>query len=290
MFDLSGLAPYTQQNTDLLSAAILSTKELQNVSIRTNVSVGTTTINVFSGLLPEQPRDCEMTDNGSLIFSQVPITVSDLAIAQNFCVTDLRQYWMAERMKPGAIGGEEMPFPETVVAYVQESIQSNISSFIGTQLASQIAAGGAIQAGAAVLTTANALDQLNDLYDTLSETVKMMDNIVIMLSPAEYRTAVRALVAQNGGGFIHYDFADGRGDIYLPGTTAKLVASQGLIGTAGTRFAYPAAYAIFATGLFSDEETIKLGYDDINDKVILRAYYRRGLSVYSVDECASTGL
>jgi hypothetical protein len=39
----------------------------------------------------------------------------------------------------------------------------------------------------------------------------------------------------------------------------------------------------------SDAETINMIYDNVNDKVAMRAYYRRGLSVYSVDQCAKNG-
>ena len=104
-FNLAGLAAYTSENTELLSQAILSTEEIQNVAIRTGVSAGTSSINVFSGTITEQDRDCDMTPAGQLTFDQIPVTVADKAIAQNLCPTELRAYWMSEQMKPGAAGG-----------------------------------------------------------------------------------------------------------------------------------------------------------------------------------------
>lgn len=286
-FNVSALTAYVQENTDLLSEAVLNTEELANVAIRTGISVGTTSINVFSGTITEQDRDCNMTDSGELAFDQIQVAVDDKAIAQSLCPTTLRDYWMSERMKPGAAGGEEIPFEAVVVDYVQKSVSKNISDFIGGQIAAQVTvANGANDSGQTVASTlATILDDLNDLYDALDERVKMMDDVVIFLSPANHRLAVRAAVAANQ---YHYSFGDGQGDFYLPGTNAKLVKSSGLVGNAGM-FALPSKYAIFATGLMSDEENIRLPYDPVSDSVKLRAYYRRGIGFYSVDQMAKNG-
>ena len=286
-FNLAALTAYTQENTDLLSESILNTKELQHVAIRTGVPAATSTINVFSGTITEQDRDCNMADAGNLTFDQIDITVEDKAISQSLCPTDLREYWMSERMKPGAVGGEEVPFEETIVEYVSKSVQKNISNFIGAQLiASVTVAAGAGDSGQTVASTAATIvDDLNDLYDALDERVRLMDDVVIFLSPSYYRMAIRAFVASNQ---FHYDFENGAGDVYLPGTNALLVQSSGFIGS-DAFVAFPSKYAIFATGLMSDAETINMIYDNVNDKVAMRAYYRRGLSVYSVDQCAKNG-
>jgi hypothetical protein len=286
-FNLAALTAYTQENTDLLSESILNTKELQHVAIRTGVPAATSTINVFSGTITEQDRDCNMADAGNLTFDQIDISVEDKAIAQSLCPTDLREYWMSERMKPGAVGGEEVPFEETIVEYVSKSVQENISNFIGTTLIAAITvAAGAGDSGQTVASTAATIvDDLNDLYDALDERVRLMDDVVIFLSPSYYRMAIRAFVASNQ---FHYDFENGAGDVYLPGTNALLVQSSGFIGS-NAFVAFPSKYAIFATGLMSDAETINMIYDNVNDKVAMRAYYRRGLSVYSVDQCAKNG-
>lgn len=286
-FNVSALSAYVAENTDLLSEAVLNTDELANVAIRTGVPNGTTSINVFSGTITEQDRDCNMTDSGELAFDQIQVAVDDKAIAQSLCPTTLRDYWMSERMKPGAAGGEEVPFEQTVVDYVSKSIQKNISDFVGGAISTAVTvANGANDSGQTVASTLGTiLDDLNDLYDALDERVKMMDDVVIFLSPANHRLAVRAAVAANQ---FHYSFGDGQGDFYLPGTNAKLVKSSGLIGNDGF-FAMPSKYAIFCTGLMSDEENIRLPYDPVSDSVKLRAYYRRGIGFYSVDQMAKNG-
>lgn len=286
-FNLSNLTAYTQENTDLLATSILNTAELAHVAIRTGVPAATTTINVFSGTITEQDRDCNLSDAGDLAFDQVDITVEDKAIAQDLCPTDLREYWLSERMKPGVAGGEELPFEEVVVEYVAKSIQKNISDFVGGKLITEVTvANGAGDSGqTAASTAATIIGDLNDLYEALDARVQMMDDVVIFMSPVYYRMAIRAFVAAN---LFHYDMATGTGDVYLPGTNAKLVQSSGFIGS-DAFVALPSKYAIFATGLMTDAETIRMIYDNVNDKVALRSYYRRGLSVYSKDQCAKNG-
>jgi hypothetical protein len=109
------------------------------------------------------------------------------------------------------------------------------------------------------------------------------------MSPAAYRTAVRAIVAQNGSGFYHYSVGDGQGEIYLPGTNARLVKNSGFVGV-DTIVALPGSFAIACFGLLDDMDKFNIFYDQGMDIVKLSAYYRRGLGVYSPALCATNGL
>lgn len=285
--DLSNLSAYTQENTDLLAEAILGTDVLANVSVRTGVSVGTTTINIFSADFADAARGCGFTASGDMTFDQIPVTVDDRQIKQEACPVQLRDYWMAERMNPGEAGNEELPFAEVITSYYMAGVQKNIEDFIGAELISQITAanGANVSAAPAALTVTNAIEQLNNIYDALDARVQMRDDVVIVMSPANFRIAVRAMVAAD---LIHYNFANGEGDIYLPGTTAKLVKSSGFVG-ADTIVAFPKEYVIFATGL-EGEDNFGMFYVPADDIVKVTAYYRRGLGIYSKDQLATNGL
>jgi hypothetical protein len=285
--DLSNLSVYTQENTDLIAEAILGTDILSHISVRSGVSVGTTTINIFNADFADADRACGWNANGDMTFDQIPVTVADRQIKQEACPSVLRDYWMAERMNPGEAGNEALPFEDVIASYYLAGIKKNIEDFIGAELISQItlANGANVPAGAAALTVANAIDQLNNIYDALDPRVQMRDDVVMVMSPANYRIAVRALVAAD---LIHYNFADGTADVYLPGTTCKLVKSSGFIGE-DTIVAFPKAYVIFATGL-EGEDNFKMFYVESDDLVKITAYYRRGLGIYSKDQLATNGL
>ena len=286
--NLTGLSAYTQENTDLLAEAILGTEVLSNISVRTGVSVGTTTINIFSADFADAERGCGWNASGDMTFDQIPVSVDDRQIKQDACPVQLRDYWLAERMNPGAAGNEELPFAEVITAYYLGGVQKNIEDFIGAQLVAQITAanGSQVPAGAAPLSVANAIDELNNIYDALDARVQMRDDVKIVMSPANFRIAIRSMVAAD---LIHYNFADGQQDIYLPGTNAKLVKSSGFVGL-DTIVAFAAEYVIFATGLDSDADTFKMFYVESDDIVKVTAYYRRGLGIYSKDQLATNGL
>lgn len=288
-FNLTGLTAYTQENTDLIAEAILNTEVLKHIAVRTGVSVGTTTINLFSTDFSDAARACGWDVTTEFAFDQLPVTVSDRQVKQEVCSSDLRAFWLSERMQPGEAGNEEVPFAELISNYYLTGIKKNIEDFIGQELITA-SAGFAVQGGTpAALTVSNAIEQLNDLYDALDERAKMMDDVIIVLSPANYRTAVRALVAAGTVGMYHYNFADGQGDIYLPGTNAKLVKNSGFAGT-NTVVALPGKYAVFCTGLMDDMDKFNMFYDQGMDVVKMTAFYRRGLGVYSPEQCATNGL
>ena len=285
--DLTGLSAWTQENTELLPVAILKTDVLSHVTVRSGVSEGTSSINLFSADFADAARACGFdSPTGNMVFDQLPITVGDRQIKQTACPVELRSYWAAQQMNPTEIGNEELPFEAVISQYYMDGVSKNIEDFVGQTLVTEITAanGAAVPAGAAVLTVANAIDQLNDLYDALDARVQMRDDVVFLMSPSAFRVAVRAMVAAD---LIHYNFADGTQDIYLPGTNAKLVKSSGITGDSIVVF--PKAYAIFATGL-EGEENFRMVYSDADDIVKVTAYYRRGLACYSIDQLATNGL
>lgn len=286
--DLNALSAYTNENTDLLAEAILSTQVLNTVSTRTGVPEGTTTINIFNADFADAARGCGWNASGDIIFDQIPVTVADRQIKQEVCPQILRDYWLSARMNPGEQGNEELPFAEVISSYYLAGIAKNIEDFIGGAIKTNITAanGANVPVGAAALTVANALDQLNDIYDALDARVQMRNDVFIVMSPANYRIAVRAMVAAD---LIHYNFADGQGDVFLPGTDAKIIKSSALVGSDYIA-AYASEYVVFCTGLDSDTENFKMFYVESDDLVKMTAYYRRGLGVYSVDQLATNGL
>ena len=292
-FNLNALQQWTEENTDLLSAQILGTEVLSEIAVRTGVSAGTVALNIFSADTADSDRNCSWDPSGNMTFDQVDVVVSDRQIKQESCPVTLRDYWLAARMAPGEQGNEEVPFEQTISDYFLKGVSKNIEDFIGQAIKTQIQpdpipgqGGPGVPANAAPLTVANAVDQLNDLYDALSAETQMRDDVRLIMSPAAYRTAVRAFVASD---LIHYNFNDGTADIYLPGTNAKLVKSSGLVGSDYIA-AIAGEYVVFATGLMDDMDKFNMFYDAGSDILKTTVFYRRGLGVYNVSALATNGL
>ena len=288
-FNLNALQQWTEENTDLLSAQILGTEVLSEIAVRTGVSAGTVALNIFSANTADADRACGWNPSGDMTFDQVDVVVGDRQIKQESCPVTLRDYWLAARMAPGEAGNEEVPFEQTISDYFLKGVSKNIEDFIGQAIQSQVTVGNG--AGTPVLpgqplTVANAIDELNNLYDSLDAESQMRDDIKIVMSPAQYRTAVRAFVAAD---VIHYNFNDGTSDIFLPGTSAKLIKSSGLVGQ-NYIAAIVGEFVVFATGLMDDMDKFTMFYDAGSDILKTTVFYRRGLGVYNVSGMATNGL
>ena len=287
-FNLTGLQQWTEENTDLLSAQILGTEVLSEIAVRTGVSAGTVALNIFSAATTDAERACGWNPSGDMTFDQIDVVVGDRQIKQESCPNTLRDYWVAARMAPGEQGNEEVPFEQVIADYFLKGVSKNIEDFIGTSIKTQVtgANGAGVPAGAAALTVANAVEQLNDLYDALDAETQMRDDVKFIMSPAAYRTAVRAFVAAD---LVHYNFNDGTQDIYLPGTNAKLVKSSGLVGSDYIA-AIAGEFVVFATGLMDDMDKFNMFYDAGSDILKTTVFYRRGLGVYNVAGLATNDL
>lgn len=287
-FNLNALQQWTEENTDLLSAQILGTEVLSEIAVRTGASSGTIALNIFSADTADADRNCSWNPSGNMTFDQVDVVVSDRQIKQESCPVTLRDYWLAARMAPGEQGNEEVPFEQVISDYFLKGVSKNIEDFIGQAIQTQVtgANGAGSYGGAAALTVANAVDQLNDLYDALDAETQMRDDVKIIMSPAAYRTAVRAFVAAD---LVHYNFNDGSQDIYLPGTSAKLIKSSGLVGS-NYIAAIAGEFVVFATGLMDDMDKFNMFYDAGSDILKTTVFYRRGLGVYNVAAMATNDL
>jgi len=287
-FNLTGLQQWTEENTDLLSAQILGTEVLSEIAVRTGISAGTVALNIFSSDTADAARNCSWDPSGSMTFDQIDVVVGDRQIKQESCPVTLRDYWLAARMAPGEQGNEEVPFEQVIADYFLKGVSKNIEDFIGGAIKTQVtgANGAGVPAAPAALTVANAITQLNDLYDALDAETQMRDDVKIIMSPAAYRTAVRSFVAAD---LVHYNFNDGTQDIYLPGTSAKLIKSSGLVGSDYIA-AIAGEFVVFATGLMDDMDKFNMFYDQGQDVLKTTVFYRRGLGVYNVAGLATNDL
>lgn len=295
-FDLTALSAYTDElSFELISKAVLTTDLMGQINVRTGLSAGTVAINLMDGDLNVSDRSCGFTPSGDINFSQVNITIVDKQVKMEVCPTDLREYYLSQKMSPSAVaGGEEVPFEETIAAYYIAKIKNYNEGFLingdGTVdgIKAQItgANGATVPAGAAAWTVSNAIDQALDLADAIGEAVKDRSDLIMIMSPANYRTLTRALVA---GNFFHYNYADGQADLYLPGTNVKAVKSSGLTSSDYVA-AGPAEFIVAGTGLTDDMSSFGMFYAPADDVVKVRAYWRLGVATHQVDQFSTNDL
>jgi len=295
-FNVAALPAYTDQlSLELISKSVLTTDLLSYLDLRTGLSSGTVSINLVDADLPVSALSCGWTSDGEITYSQVDVIIESLQSKTEVCPEDLRSVYQSAFMSAGT-GNDEIPFEEVISNQYQEKLTKYNEGFLingsagGTMtgLKGQItgANGATVPAGAAAWSVANAVDQALDLYDAIDESVKDRDDLIMVMSPANYRTLVRALVAQN---LYHFASVEGNEVMELPGTNIKMVKSSGLVGSDRV-FAGPSKMIIAATGLQDELDNFVWFYDNGADVMKFRAAWRLGVGVGQVNLFASNDL
>ena len=292
-FDLTALSTYTDElSLDLIAKAVLTTDLMEQLDVRSGLSAGTVAINLMDGDLNVADLACGWNPSGDVDFSQVDITIRDKQVKMELCPEDLRQYWLSQRMSAGA-DQDSVPFEEVIAGYYINRIKKYNENFLinGDGTADGIKAqvtganGATVPAGAAAWTVSNAIDQALDLFDGIAEEVKDREDLVMIVSPANFQTLRRALVAQN---YFHYDQGDGK-TLELPGANIKVVKTSGLVGSDYVA-AGPAGFMVAGTGLEGDFETMQFYFDKGEDVVKFIAKWRLGVAVHQVNVFATNDL
>lgn len=294
-FNIAALTAYTDElSMDLVAKAVLNTDLLSFTDLRTGMTSGTFTINLVDSELPVSALSCGgYPGDGQVVYTQVPVTIDSLQSKTTLCPEDLRSVYQSAFMSAGT-GNDFIPFEEVISeSYAAKLTKATedylINGFGATNgLKAQItgANGATVPAGAVAWTVANAVEQALDLYDAIDESVINRDDIIMVVSPANYRTLVRALVAQN---LYNYPAVDSNEIIMLPGTNAKIVQSSGLVGSSNV-FAGPSKFIIAATGLQDELDSFRFQYSVSADAVLFKSSWRIGVGVSQVNVFATNDL
>jgi len=293
-FNVAALPAYTDQlSLEIISKSVLTTDLLSYLDLRTGLTSGTVAINLVDADLPVSALSCGWTSDGEITYSQVNVTIESLQSKTEVCPEDLRAVYQSAFMAAGT-GNDAIPFEEVISNQYAEKLTKYNEGFLingfGTTLGlkGQITAanGANVPAAAAAWTVANAVDQALDLYDAIDESVKDRDDLIMVVSPSNYRTLTRALVAQN---LYHFDSVSSNDIIILPGTNITIVKSSGLVGSDYV-FAGPGKMIVAATGLQDELDSFVWFYDQGADVMKFRAAWRLGTGVGEVNLFATNDL
>jgi len=287
-YNLTSLSTYTDElSFELISKAVLQTNVMDYATVRSGLKFGTTTINLLDGTITVADRACGWNEAGNLVYTQVDIDMQEKQTKQALCPTDLRDYYLAERLSASA-HAEEVPFEEVVANLFVEKIRKWNEDYLGGKILTDITvANGAIDSGQTVASTASTIvDDVMDLIDAVPASVLDRDDLGVIMSPAYFNMLRRALVAQN---LFHFNPADTNSntELMMPGTDFKVIKSSGFSGDGFV--AGPLGDLVVGVGLEDDFDNLKIFYSADNDEVRVMAAWRLGLGVVDVTKWAKNG-
>ena len=285
-FNIAALPAYTDQlSNEIIAKSVLTTDLLSYLDLRTGYTSGTVSINLVDAALPVSALSCGWTSDGEITYTQVNVTIESLQSKTEVCPEDLRSVYQSAFMSAGT-GNDAVPFEEIISNQYAEKLTKYNEGFLingfgatlGLKGQITAAAGATVPAGAVAWTLANAVDQALDLYDAIAESVKDRDDLIMVVSPANYRTLLRALVAAN---LYNYMSVDGNEILMLPGTNCTIVKSSGLVGS---------DYVFAGPGLQDELDNFVFFYDQGQDVMKFRAAWRLGVGVGQVNLFATNDL
>lgn len=288
-YNLANLSTYTDElSFELISKAVLQTNVMNYATIRSGLKFGKTTINLLDADLAVADRACGWNEAGNLTYTQVEIDMTEKQTKQALCPTDLRDFYLADRLSASA-HAEEVPFEEVVSNLFVEKIKNFNEGYIGGEIIADITvANGAADSGQTVASTASTIvNDVMDLIDAVDPAVLDREDLGVIMSPAYFNMLRRALTAQN---LFHFNPADANSntELMMPGTDFKVIKSSGFVGS-NAFVAGPLRDIVIGVGLEDDFDTLKIFYSADNDEVRVMAAWRLGVGIVDVTKWAKNG-
>jgi hypothetical protein len=269
-FNVNGLSEYVSENKDIILKDIvfgetygdtipLMTKQL---GIKTSEKIHPTTIDATL----QEVNGCGFNADGGLSFSERTITTHQKKVNLEFCLEDLKGKFAEYTLRIGA-NQDALPFEGEIVEGVAKSINKQVEELVWQDL---LSAAGIKEETAA---NANDYDAIMEAYMKLPEEV--LEDGILFVSPAVFRTYVSELVGRN---LYHYNPADGDlQEIFIPGASVKVRKAKGL--KERVIFGTSPRNMVYGTDFLSNKEEIKVWYSDDADAYRLKARLNAGAQV-----------
>ena len=290
-FSLGTLIAYTdQQRLPLITKAVFSARTAALFTKQVGVKSAAALNLMDTDAALAAGTACGWTAAGTTTFSQRNVTVAPMKVQEALCPRSLEQYWMQSQLTQGSTYDGvpfEQAYAEQKALRIAEALENAIwsgSTLVTGMLTILNAASGSTVSGntaaiSGAITTANAIQIFDNIYNRIPQAILTRNDLVIFCGWDVFRTLIGALKANTGVMYNQVDLqglADG--DIIYPGTNVRVVAVPGLLGYNRLVCSYLGNF-VYATDLLSDEENFSLWYSQDNDEVRFQAAFKVGVQV-----------
>lgn len=270
-FDIGAISGYVEQNSfELISKAVLETPLADYFNVRVGLKAGLNKIPVMDGdFYVQDGGSCGYTTSGDTTITQVDLNCKAAKVNQSYCPETLRQTFLSQSLAAGQFAGNEsIPVEQLMADYFVKKLNNYNENFL-------INGDGSVNGLTQIITAANgaveytgstsewvlsgAVETAQAMFTALPDTAAMMDDLILICSPSQYRTLQLAITQEN-----YYHIAPGE-PIVIPGTSVRVVPSLGC--TNAQKFLGSTSTLFLGTDLSSDFEQFKLFYSDDNDEM-----------------------
>ena len=257
-FNVSSLANYTKENEkELVFSSVLGSKTASLIKSQGNVLLGVKSSEQI-GIMDTDAffldgGSCGFTPSGTTTFTQRAVTVGKFKVNEALCLKNLESKYLQKALPAGSIY-TEMIFAEQFANRKAEKIaeqletalwqgdtasaNGNLNKFDGLLKLITAAGGSVVNANTSTfisggpissITVANVVSVFDAIYTAIPAKVVAKDDIVIFCGMDIFRLYTVAL--KNANLFAYNLDIKADSEFFLPGTTVKVIAVQGLNGT-----------------------------------------------------------
>ena len=309
-FSVGSLAAYTEQNEkQLVMSSVLGSKTASLIKDQGNVMLGVKnaeTINIMdTDAFFQSGASCGFNASGTTTFTQRTVTVGKIKVNEALCMKDLEGKYLQKALPAGS-QYTEMIFAEDYsnrkAAKIAEQLEvalwkgdtasadGNLNKFDGIQKLVTAAGGSVVDANTSTyisggpissITVSNVIAVFDAIYTAIPAKVVAKDDITIFCGMDVFRLYTVAL--KNANLFAYNLDIKADSEFFLPGTTVKVVAVQGLNGT-NDLYAMRISNLFIGTDLLNEEERFEIFYAKEADQIRYVSEFKMGVNFAFPDE------
>ena len=309
-FSVGSLAAYTEQNEkQLVMSSVLGSKTASLIKDQGNVMLGVKnaeTINIMdTDAFFQSGASCGFNASGTTTFSQRTVTIGKIKVNEALCMKDLEGKYLQKALPAGS-QYTEMIFAEDYsnrkASKIAEQLEvalwkgdtasadGNLNKFDGIQKLVTAAGGSVVDANTstyitggpvASITVSNVVAVFDAIYTAIPAKVVAKDDITIFCGMDIFRLYTVAL--KNANLFAYNLDIKADSEFFLPGSTVKVVAVQGLNGT-NDLYAMRISNLFLGTDLLNEEERFEIFYAKEADQIRYVSEFKMGVNFAFPDE------
>lgn len=292
-WNVSGLSTYVKENReDILRKVILEGDTIGRMSKQ--LGIKTKERLHYFNLDPvfQDGKGCGFSAQGATNLTQKDIEVKPIKINMEWCNDDLLGKFAEYLVRYGAdANAENLAFEQLISDELVKNINKSMEEAVWQGNTSDTGRtdlfNGLIKQAE---DDANTIDVTFGTGDTLYDKVKavimaipeeILDNAVVFLSPANFRSLVFELLEKNNFHIAPEEIE--KGEFYFPGTTIPVHKTLGLTGVDGKIYASTWENMVYGTDMMDDKEELRFWFSDDDDLHRLKVKWVSGVATYFSD-------
>lgn len=295
-YNVSGLTDYVEVNKDtLIRDLVLGYTEGDTIAkMSKQLGVKGTEVLNYLNVEPilQAGKGCGFTASGKTEFSEREIVTSVIKVNDEWCNDDLLGKYAEYLVKFGANkNAEEFAFEKEILDAVGRGINKQMEKAVwqsdsGLSIVGLIELAQNDDSGSTINGNPSGLDSGDTIYDKVKSVImaipeEILDEAVVFLSPANFRTLVFELLEMNNFHITPEEIE--KGEFYFPGTTIPIHKTFGLSGMEDYIYASTWSNLVYGCDMMSDKEEYRVWFSDDNDVHRLKIKFNMGVTTYFPD-------